>query len=94
MTKAELVNLMAKEAGVTKNAAGKALNSFVKSIHDSLKKKGGKIRVADLGTFVVAHRKPRTGVNPRTKTKIKIPAANVPRFRASKALRQAVHKAK
>ncbi len=94
MTKAELVNLMAKESGVTKNAAGKALNSFVKSIHDSLKKKGGKIRVPDLGTFVVLHRKARTGVNPQTQKKMKIAAGNVPRFRASKSLKQVVTKAK
>ena len=94
MTKAELVNVMAKEAGVTKNAAGKSLNSFVKAIHDSLKKKGGKIRVPDLGTFVVVHRKARTGVNPQTKKKIKIPAGNVPRFRASKSLKVTVAKPK
>jgi DNA-binding protein HU-beta len=66
----------------------------VKSIHDSLKKKGGKIRVAHLGTFVVAHGKGRTGVNPQTRKKINIPAVNVPRFRASMALKQAVKKAK
>ena len=94
MTKDELVNWMAKEAGITKKGAAAALGAFVKAIHDSLKKKTGKIRVAELGTFVVAHRKARTGVNPQTKTKIKIPAGNVPRFRASKSLKQAVHKAK
>jgi DNA-binding protein HU-beta len=94
MTKAELVNWMAKEAGITKSAAAKALNTVVGAIHASLKKKGGKIRIADLGTFVVAHRKARNGVNPQTKKTIKIPAANIPRFRASKALKQAVHKAK
>jgi len=94
MTKAELVDGMAKEAGITKKAAAAALTAFVKAIHSSLKKKGGKIRVADLGTFVVVHRKARTGVNPQTRKKIKIPAGNVPRFRASKSLKQAVHKAK
>ncbi len=94
MTKAELVGSVAKAASITKSAAGKAVNSLVRAIHDSLKKKGGKIRIADLGTFVVAHRKARTGVNPQTKKKIKIAAVNVPRFRASKSLKQAVHKAK
>ncbi len=94
MTKAELVDGMAKEAGITKKAAAKALAAFVKAIQNSLKKKGGKIRVADLGTFVVVHRKARTGVNPQTRKKIKIPAGNVPRFRASKSLKQAVQKAK
>jgi DNA-binding protein HU-beta len=94
MTKAELINWMAKEAGITKKGAAAALDSFVKAIHGSLKKKTGKIRVADLGTFLVVHKKARTGVNPQTKAKIKIPAGNVARFRASKSLKQAVHKAK
>jgi len=66
----------------------------VESIHDSLKKKDGKIRIADLGTFRVIKKKARTGVNPQTKQKIKIPAAKVPRFSASRALREAVKKAK
>ncbi len=94
MTKDELSNWMAKEAGITKKAAATAINAFVKAIHDSLKKKGGKIRVADLGTFFIAHRKARTGVNPRTMKKIRIAAGSVPRFRASKSLKEAVHKAK
>ncbi len=94
MTKAELINWMAKEAGITEKGAAAALDAFVKAIHGSLKKKAGKIRVADLGTFLVVHKKARTGVNPQTKAKIKIPAGNVPRFRASKSLKQAVHKAK
>ncbi len=94
MTKAELVKKIAKDAGITGKAADKALKAAVSAIHDSLKKKDGKIRIADLGTFVVVHKKARTGVNPQTKQKIKIPAGNVPRFRASTALKQAVNKAK
>jgi DNA-binding protein HU-beta len=94
MTKDELVSWMAKEAGITKKGAAAALGAFVKAIHGSLKKKTGKIRVADLGTFIVAHRKARNGVNPQTRKKIKIAAGSVPRFRASKSLKQAVHKAK
>jgi len=94
MTKDELVGWMAKKAGITKKAAATAINVFVKAIHDSLKKKTGKIRIADLGTFVVFHKKARTGVNPQTKKKIKIPAGYVPRFRASKSLKEAVHKSK
>ncbi len=94
MTKAELVNRMAEEAGVTKKAASAALNALVGAIHDSLKKKEGKIRIAELGTFKVIKKKARTGVNPQTKQKIKIPAAEVPRFSASRALKEAVKKAK
>ncbi len=94
MTKSELVNRMAEEAGVTKKSAGAALNALVGAIHDSLKKKDGKIRIAELGTFRVIKKKARTGVNPQTKQKIKIPAAKVPRFSASRALKEAVKKAK
>ena len=94
MTKDELVNWMAKEAGITKKAAAAALTALVKAIHDSLKKKTAKIRVAELGTFLVVHKKARTGVNPQTKAKIKIAAGNVPRFRASKSLKEVVHRAK
>ncbi len=94
MTKADLVKLMAEEAGVTKKAAEAALNAFVRAIHDSLKKQQGKIRIADLGTFKVARTKARTGVNPQTMQKIKISASKVTRFSASKALKEAINKPK
>ncbi len=94
MTKAELVSRIAQDANIPKKAANSALAAFVAAIHDSLKKKDGKIRVADLGTFRILKRKPRKGVNPQTKKKIKIPATTVPRFTASKALKESVKKAK
>ncbi len=94
MTKAELVSRIAEEANITKKAAGMALDAVVDSVHDSLKKKDGKIRIADLGTFRVVKKKARTGVNPQTRQKIKIPATKVPRFSPSRALRETVKKAK
>jgi len=94
MTKAELVAKMAQEAGITKKAAAMALNALVECVHESLKKKDGKIRIADLGTFKVVKKKARTGVNPQTRQKIKIAAAKVPRFTSSRALREATKKAK
>jgi len=94
MTKSELVAQMAQEAGITKKAAAMALNALVECVHESLKKKDGKIRIADLGTFKVVKKKARTGVNPQTRQKIKIPAGKVPRFSASRALREAAKKAK
>ncbi len=94
MTKAELVARIAEEAEITKKSAAMALDAVVSAIHGSLKKKDGKIRVADLGTFAVAKRKARTGVNPQTGKKIKIPATKVVRFSASKALKDAAKKAK
>lgn len=91
MTKAELVSHIAQESEITKKAAELALNSLVQAVHDGLKK-DGEIRVTDLGTFKVIKRKARTGVNPQTQKKIKIPASKAPTFRASKALKEAVKK--
>ena len=89
MTKSEIVTRIPKSAYITKRAAAAALNSIVGAVHESLKKADGKIRIADLGTFSVTKRKARAGVNPRTGKKIKIPAMKVPRFSASKALKEA-----
>jgi DNA-binding protein HU-beta len=94
MTKAEVVSKMAQEAGITKKAAATALNALVTAVHESLKQKDGKIRISELGTFRVVKRKARTGVNPQTRKKIKIAAATVPRFSASRALKDAVKKSK
>jgi len=89
MTKAELVDRIARDAGVTKKAAEMALDSFVKSVTDSLKK-GKKVSLVGFGTFAVAKRAAREGRNPQTGQVIKIKAARVPRFRAGKALKEAV----
>lgn len=94
MTKAELVAHIAKEAEITKQKAGVALDSVIGAIHDSLKKKDGSIRIKDLGTFKVVQRKARNGVNPQTGKKIKIPATKAPSFSASKALKEAAKKSK
>jgi DNA-binding protein HU-beta len=94
MTKAEVVSKMAKEAGITKKAAAIALDAIVAAVHENLKQKDGKIRISELGTFRVVKKKARTGVNPQTRKKIKIAAAQVPRFSASRALREAVKKTK
>ena len=94
MTKSDLVSHIAKEAGITKKAAAAAVDAFVGAVHASLKKKTGSIRLSGLGTFKVSQRKARAGVNPQTLRKIKIPAVKVPRFSASKALKETVKKAK
>ena len=89
MTKAEIVSKLAEDTKVTKKVAAAMLDSLVKTLQTSLKD-GGKIRVNGLGTFVVVERKARTGVNPQTQAKIKIPATKAPAFRAAKALKEAV----
>jgi DNA-binding protein HU-beta len=89
MTKVELVSKLAEETKVTKKVAAAMLESLVKTLQAGLKD-GGKIRIDGLGTFVVVDRKARTGVNPQTQAKIKIPATKAPAFRAAKALKEAV----
>jgi DNA-binding protein HU-beta len=89
MTKAELVAIMAKGAGMTKKAAEIALESTLKSIRDSLKR-GKRVTLVGFGTFSVARRAARNGRNPQTGKVIRIPAARVPRFKAGKDLKAAV----
>lgn len=89
MTKAELVAKLAEETKVTKKVAAAMLGSLVKTLQAGLKD-GARIRIDGLGTFAVADRKARNGVNPQTRAKIKIPATKAPVFRAAKALKDAV----
>jgi DNA-binding protein HU-beta len=89
MTKDELVSQIAKESEISKKAAASMLASFVNAIHQSLKADGS-VRIPGLGTFLVAERKARKGVNPRTQAKIEIPATKVPAFRAAQALKDLV----
>ena len=89
MTKTELVDKMAKEAKVTKAAAGKALDSFVDGVKKALKK-GDKVTLIGFGTFSVVQRKARKGRNPQTGKEIKISARKAPKFSAGKALKTAV----
>jgi DNA-binding protein HU-beta len=88
MTKAEIISSVARKSNVTKNVAESVLKSFTETIHESVKR-NGHIRISDLGTFLVVEKKARTGINPRTKAKIQIPATKATRFRPAKALRDA-----
>lgn len=90
MTKAELIEKMAKEADISKVAAGKALDSFVDGVTKTLKKKDGKVTLVGFGTFQKSRRKARKGRNPQTGEMLKIKARNVVKFKAGKKLREAV----
>ncbi|MCK4391075.1 MAG: HU family DNA-binding protein [Desulfobacterales bacterium] len=90
MTKVELVDKMAKDVGISKMPAGKALASLTGSITSALKKKNGKITLIGFGTFSKIRRKARKGRNPRTGDTIKIKASNAVRFKVGKTLRQAI----
>jgi DNA-binding protein HU-beta len=90
MTKAELVEQMAKDAGISKSAANVALNSFIDGITKALKKKDGKITLVGFGTFAKVRRKARKGRNPQTGEPLKIKARNAVTFKAGKKLKDAV----
>jgi DNA-binding protein HU-beta len=90
MNKTELIEHIAKEADISKAAAARALDAVVGGIKQSLKK-GMTVSLVGFGTFAVSKRAARTGRNPRTGASIKIKAAKVPKFRAGKALKDAVN---
>jgi DNA-binding protein HU-beta len=89
MTKADLIARIAKDAKISKKAGEDALNSFVKAVKENLKK-GQTLALVGFGTFSLGKRAARMGRNPQTGAPIKIKAAKVPKFRAGKALRDAV----
>ena len=89
MTKEELIAKMSMSAGITKVAAGDALQAFTGAVTATLKK-GQRVSLVNFGTFTVAKRRARNGRNPRTGEVLRIPAARVPKFSAGKALKSAV----
>lgn len=91
MNKTELVEKIAKETGISKAKAKEALNAMTDSIVSVLKKSGS-ISLPGFGSFGVSKRKAREGRNPATGEKIKIPAMTVPKFKASKAVKDALKK--
>ncbi len=90
MTKPELIERMAKDAGITKTQAAAALNAFTNSVKVALKKKDGKLTLVGFGTFQKVRRKARKGRNPQTGEPIKIKASNAVKFKPGKALRDAI----
>ncbi len=91
MTKSDLVDAIAGKAKVSKLAALEAVDALTESITGALKK-GDKVTLVGFGTFDVAKRAAREGVNPQTRQKIKIKASKAPRFKAGKLLKDAVNK--
>ena len=89
MTKAELVAQMAKAAGSSKTSAEKAMDAFVRSVFESLRK-GKRVTISGFGTFCISKRAARNGRNPRTGTEIAIPSCKVPRFKPSRSLKTSI----
>ena len=90
MTKTELVSAVAENAGLTKVDAERAVKALLDAVTGCLKN-GDKLSLVGFGTFSVSQRAARTGKNPQTGAKIDIPAANTPRFKAGKALKDSVN---
>ena len=85
MNKAELIDAMASNGGITKADAKKALDAFVETTGQALKK-GDRISLVGFGSFSVSNRAARTGRNPQTGKEIKIAAKNVVKFKAGSEL--------
>lgn len=89
-TKADIVDHVVESLDVTKKAATEAVDAVIGCISEALEK-GDKVQIPGFGTFVVSHRAARTGRNPQTGAAMKIKASNSVRFKAGKALKDAVN---
>ncbi len=89
MNKADLIDKIHEVVGGTRADAERAVETLIDAIASSLKK-GKEVSIAGLGIFSTKTRNARTGRNPRTGESIDIPAMRVPKFRAAKALKDAV----
>ncbi|MBR4276897.1 MAG: HU family DNA-binding protein [Lachnospiraceae bacterium] len=90
MNKTELVAAIAAKTELSKKDSEKAVNAFIASVTEELKA-GKKVQLIGFGTFEVAKRAARKGRNPQTKKEITIKASNAPKFKAGKALKDAVN---
>lgn len=90
MNKTELISRVAEEADLSKEAAAEAVDATFAQITSALQG-GDEVRIVGFGNFQVTDRKASTGRNPRTGAPINIPASRVPKFRAGKALKDAVN---
>ena len=90
MNKSELIDAIAEATNLTKADSGRALDATVAAVTAALKG-GDAVTLVGFGTFAVKERAARTGRNPQTGKEIKIAAANIPAFKAGKALKDAVN---
>lgn len=91
MTKGDLINAVADQAGLTKKSAADALEAILETISGQLAS-GNQVTLTGFGTFKVSERAARTGVNPQNPSqKIQIAASKVPSFKAGKNLKEAVN---
>lgn len=89
MTKTELIAALAAKAKMSKASVETVINCFAETVAETLTK-GEKITLVGFGSFEVVERAARNGVNPLTKKPIKIAAKKAPKFKAGKALKDAI----
>jgi len=89
MNKADLINHVTSSTDLGKAVAGEAVEAILSGITGTLRD-GGSVSLVGFGTFSVAARAARTARNPRTGASIAVPASNAPKFKAGKALKDAV----
>ena len=90
MNKAEMIEQVARAAEISRSAAERAVDAMVGAVKSSLKK-GNMVTLVGFGTFYVTQRAARTGRNPKTGEAVSISAAKMPKFRAGKALKDALN---
>ena len=90
MNRAELIAAMAEKAGLKQKEAEKALKAFTEVVAEELKK-GDKIQLVGFGTFEIGERAAREGRNPQTGETMTIAACKAPKFKAGKALKDAIN---
>ena len=91
MNKNELISAVADKCGMTKSQAGDAVDAVLDTVSGQLSN-GNEVRILGFGNFSVANRKATTARNPRTGEAIAVPASKAPKFKAGKALKDAVNR--
>lgn len=89
MNKTELINSLSEETTFSKKDIARVLDALTRTVVRALKK-GDKLQWSGFGTFILAHRPKRKGINPATKERIELPAVSVPRFKAGKNFKDSV----
>ena len=89
MSKTEFINAVAEKSGLSKVDAKKAVEAFVETVSSELKE-GGKVALLGFGSFSVAEKSARKGVNPKTKQPIEIPARKSVKFKAGAELTEII----
>ncbi|MEL6373641.1 MAG: HU family DNA-binding protein [Pseudomonadota bacterium] len=90
MSKKDLIDAIARDAEISKEKAGNAVDALITHVEETLKA-GDEVRLPGFGSFKVTHRPERMGRNPQTGKQQKIKASNVPKFQASKNLKEALN---